>query len=404
MHLMLAGRRRAAPGQARSIAALLALLLAPTALARANGYEVQFFGSTVFPVGSCAVQLVEESVDITLPPGEDAGFVEPERNATCRYVLRNLADTTVRFSMAFVVDPTLTEDVSKYEPGTPSGRLSESYEPRLRFAVLQDGTERQVRYAGVAHDLYVDDATFIGDSLPVWDLTIAAGATSAVEMKYFAGWSVGRDGWRSGFFRYRTRPAALWAGRIERATFRLRLGDRETVRRLRQVDAPWSFGAEPSGHRWQPDGVSWEFRDWEPDSDIVVVVSYPGGDDYCDGYDAAWSPWTPDRQAALPNITTGLDRPATVLERRCGRGVLIPGARVADAPVARLLVHVRSDGVADDVRYPGARRRDALTDYDFSRIGRAMCCVRTWLFSPSMRAGRAVDSWVEFRVPLDASD
>src|SRR5262245_62743201 len=77
-----------------------AVILAPACFA--NGPEIGFDAGTIFPMESRNVQLVSEEVEIRLPTYWPAVDTSDPHNAFCKYVLRNLTDSTQVFSMAFV--------------------------------------------------------------------------------------------------------------------------------------------------------------------------------------------------------------------------------------------------------------------------------------------------------------
>ncbi len=230
-------------------------------------------------------------------------------------------------------------------------------------------------------------------------LVIPPRATTTVAMVYAVYWGGGCEDECWSYFRYYARPAALWAGHIERASFRLHLGDEAFVRRLRRPGAPWSMGAEPSGYRWMADGVSWEFHDWEPDSDLVVEIRFPGTTAYDGGL--AWSPWTPDSLVAMPPVTTGLDRVPEVVSGDCAAYL----AACRETPTKerrpwafRLRAHVMANGRCDQVRYPDPPDELITDNGKRCRLYKAAACVGQWRFRPAMKAGRAVDAWIDLRM------
>jgi hypothetical protein len=267
------------------------------------------------------------------------------------------------------------------------------------FQVVQDGRPRVVRFAADSLHLFRNEFLAYSDSFPVWELTIPPRAMSTVEMRYFADWDAGCDGGCFQFFRYYARPAALWAGRLERASFRLHLGDDTFVRRLLRPRAPWSASVTPGGFQWTKDGVSWGFEDWKPDSDLVVRVDYAGGDDFCES-EPSWNPWTPDSKAAAPAITSGLDRVPEVESRECPDEGDCPWLPTEEWGTWQfhLRAHVTVAGQVDQVRCPEPPSMMAEDRGWGGRGAAAMQCVRRWRFRPAMRAGRIVDAWVDVRL------
>ena len=357
-------------------AALLYMLLS-AGRARANGPEVTFDGSSLYPVDSRVIQLVSEKVDIDL-----SRPAESEQNARCVYVLRNPSDSTQHFTMAFVTG-TL---------GWSAEYLAEFTTPLKGFAfeVRQDGRGIPVRllpgWPG-ATAVYGDSPP---DSLPAWSLTIGPRSTSTIRMRYHVEWMGGGDDPGSSYFVYFATPAARWAGRIERASFRVRLGDGAFVRRLRRTKAPWSSSFSPSGYEWRADGVVWNFRDWEPDTDLRIYIEHPSF--YDAPNDPSWNPWSSPDKASLPSLTRGLDQPPVVLEAgRC----LGEFERYTGPPVTtRLRIYVDEDGKVGAVRY-----LDSPTDSPNAIWSFIASCVRLdWRFKPAQRAGRAVGAWTDLEV------
>src|SRR5215831_3808512 len=103
----------------------------------ANGPEIGFDAGTIFPIESKNIQLVSETVDIYLPGAVVSSLRTPEPNAICKYVLRNLSDSTQTFHMAFVGSaPPMPAD---------TGEVNGLY-ARSDFEVTQDGAPREVAY------------------------------------------------------------------------------------------------------------------------------------------------------------------------------------------------------------------------------------------------------------------
>jgi hypothetical protein len=187
--------------------------------ARANGPEIGFDAGAIYPVDSRAIQLVSETVDVRLTAPFDTA-----QSAVCVYELKNLTDSTQRFAMAFVTNAPISPE------------SSESWQQMYRGAglqVWQDGQPRRVHMYPDCAEAFQQDYGVRADSFPAWHLSIGPRATSIVRMRYRPEWTGGSDGETvGGVFTYHVKPAARWAGRLERATFRLHLGDTAMVRRL----------------------------------------------------------------------------------------------------------------------------------------------------------------------------
>jgi hypothetical protein len=237
----------------------LAAAVVPFALSpavTANGLEVGRDAGMVFPVASDSVQLVSEDVSIRLP----AAWSRPGE-ATCRYVLRNLARTQRDFEMAFVANP----------PFAPTADGYRAQYSHARFDVSLDGSPIEVRYAPVADGQWRDFVRSAPDSLPVWRITLAPGATAQVHMCYDVSWSGGSDGGHSSTgLTYHARPAALWAGRLESATIRFELDPLAALilECAPQLGECFSFSIEPPGYKWYDGRFEWRYEDWKPDTDF----------------------------------------------------------------------------------------------------------------------------------------
>ncbi len=222
----------------------------------ANGPEVGRDAGMIFPVTSDSVQLVSERVVVRLPsdwsgPGQ----------ATCNYVLRNLAATRVDFEMAFVTDP----------PFAPTAEGYRRQYDSAGFEVSVDGPPVEVRYAPVARGRWSDVVRSAPDSLPVWRITLNAGATRQVKMKYSVSWSGGSDGGHSYTeFTYHARAAALWAGRIETASIRFELDPLAALilECSPQLGKCFHYSISPPDYKWYHGALQWDFADWEPTTDF----------------------------------------------------------------------------------------------------------------------------------------
>jgi len=344
---------------------------------QANGPEVGFDAGTIFPLESQNIQLVSESVDIRLTRASRLPSSRMKHNALCRYVLRNLSDSTCVFRMAFV-------------GGSPPASVDSSEANRLNleneFEVLQDGQPRGVAFypsRGDEFSKFHSKQTLF----PTWTVSLAALATSVIEMRYDASWTGGGcdDGLCGDEFRYCTQPAALWAGKIESAEFHLHMPDADFLRNLQRErdEVPWRVRVTPWGYRWTSDGLIWQFKDWEPDNDLRLTLEYMS---VGSGGDPSWDPWTPDSLAALPAKTQGLDRGPQL---ETNRGCDDPRQFIKPRPAAtiHLRVHVTEQGLVDQVRYLG-RRNDLLTNAPG-------LCAMSWLFRPAVKSGIAVPAWTD---------
>jgi hypothetical protein len=321
-----------------------------------------FEAGAIFPIQCRTVQLDSETVDIRL--NERFGFYDGDPNATCVYFLRNLTAKPESFAMAFVT-------------GTDFNCCPAGNYQNAGFRVWQDGEERPVRMlaargVGMGNE---DKWGVEWDSLPAWRLTIGPRARSTVQMCYRATWRWGN----SYEFTYFSKPAALWAGELKRASFVLHFPDTTVARRMRN----WDIDAEPDGYRWVADGLRWDFRDWKPDCDLSIEI-------YADGRDPSRSPWSADSEAAMPEITRDVDSPAVPMEQSVCEDPRVdeddPQQPSLPADSVRVRAHVTERGTVDQTRLPGP-----ASDLDDG----APACVSKWKFRPATRFGQTVASWTD---------
>lgn len=242
--------------------AFAAIALATASLALANGAEIGRDPAGIAPLASTDVQLVSEEVVIR------TGFLWGEPGlATCRYHLRNLGPRARRLEVAFYVE-TLEHGNEKPRFGARHG-----------FRVWQDGRELPVRVQAVDRRRWAAVARARVDSLPTWTMTIPAGGDSHLEMSYSVGWSGGGEhashfGWG---LTYHARPAGLWAGVIERATFEVRLDDAtlaDIAATRRWPGGRCAITASPPGFVSDGRTLRWAFADWDAGQDIRVSVDH----------------------------------------------------------------------------------------------------------------------------------
>ena len=74
-------------------------------------------------------------------------------------------------------------------------------------------------------------------------------------------------------FRYITTPAALWAGPIEKAEFRIRWDLVSTFRQELTAEVhKFECTVEPTGYEYAEGEFRWSYRDWEPSVDIKLAL------------------------------------------------------------------------------------------------------------------------------------
>lgn len=242
--------------------ALVAVLVhLPASSGHANGPTIGFNGGSIVPLANPDVRLLSESVDLHLPLTDD---YETGR-AECFYRLVNLSGRTRSFAMSFVGASAASWAP---RPGVPSG---------MRVRVRGQDVPVRMERADSAQWARFEMAD--PDSLPVWNVSIPGGETTHVEIEYVIEWSGGSEGSADNrHFDYFARPAALWAGTIGRATFRIHLGTMVTSllrdRAINRDDYAVRMGIVPPDARWTFDGLEWKRTDWEPDTDFRFSLDW----------------------------------------------------------------------------------------------------------------------------------
>lgn len=244
--------------------AMLAMLAALAALAtasfhlpcRANGPEVGWSGGHIVPMASSLIRLVAEVVDVNL---EGEGYPGGRVNVT--YWLANPTPISMTIDMTFLAN------ADEY--------LGQSDEWRrdYDFTVTIGDSLVPLRWAPPAIDKWTEFGITASDTLPVWTIQIPGNTTLPIQMYYAVEADGGADGMQYGHsFRYLTRSARLWAGRIDFAQFRIRtrllpdlLADRN--RALSECD---SARISPPGWFVDAGVLTWRFEDWEPEVDITL--------------------------------------------------------------------------------------------------------------------------------------
>lgn len=362
-------------GRRRSWVACVVLLVAFAERARANGTSVGFDAGAVFPLSSPDIQLVSEDVSISLPL---LSLVDRGR-ARCSYEFRNLSPKPVQVAMAFVTDPPFVDDF-EYRRGLPFWQ---------DFEVRQDDRRLPVRLGAARGREWKDDFSYMQDSLPVWDFTIGALGTTHIEMQYEVQWSWWGDSGGGRWLKYYTRPAALWAGTVGRARFRLELGDSCLVESLRRR-SDWSF--KPEGYCWTARGLEWNFRDWVPTEDIHVEQSGDPDEPGIESFRAA--DIATCQEAGFPALSSSLDgRPRLVHLDTCV--VDFAGSRGEPDRHQRIAVRV----LVDDRGHPEDLRLKTQTgegyEHDPGCVRQALETAWRARFAPAMLRGKPVTAWTD---------
>lgn len=236
-----------------------ALALSPQTV-RSNGAEIGRDAGILVPRASTEIRLVHEEVFADLA-SDWRGTVR------CHYVLMNDGAASRRVEMTFVTAPPI------WSPENPHHSISTSFDVRRGDQVIAVQAEPIDSTAWREYRRWYRGAA--ADSLPVFAVEIAPGDSAALDISYAVAWSGGGDGGHGAReFRYIAKPAALWAGTIDRASFRLRfdpvqdLAQQVRWGRLRE----YRLRITPANHEFLDGELRWEFRNWEPSEDISLSI------------------------------------------------------------------------------------------------------------------------------------
>lgn len=252
------GRHRIAPADRGQRAALVFLVtLVPAAAALGNGPSVGFGAGGIVPLANEDVQLVSEFVTVPIEGGR----------VRCQYDLRNLGDEPRTFTVGFVTNAPWRRDGDASAGGFRSADLE----------VKQEQKPVPVRYEAVDKDRW---APFLGvppDSLPVWEVTIGAHATTHLFIAYDGVPDTGCDGSHCSLSAvYHAKTASLWAGTLEHASIRFEFSSL-TAKLLDcggDAESCLSIRVAPEGALRTAGGYVWDLSNWEPDTDFSVRVDW----------------------------------------------------------------------------------------------------------------------------------
>lgn len=285
------------PHAKRTLFTALALL-SFVALAGANIGVFEGEGQTIELAGTAEVRLVEEDVTITLGRGPLPfdGSLHPRTldraDFDCRFVLENLAEEPVEIRVGFPLT------AQRFEPGMLDSAAPVDAVFFYRFLARDAGTTYPVEFRPADRERKLS-------SVFLWTMTFAPGERKtlrvAYEMPVSAGLSPtvkdrGNDTewprpWMGALTAalgegvgYVVRTGGTWAGKIDRATFRIEAGHFERWLTLRgwsedSGDRPGALSPllhrdlEPEGWREEDGALVLTRRDWKPtkEEDISVV-------------------------------------------------------------------------------------------------------------------------------------
>lgn len=240
---------------------VIGMVLGLPRIASPNGPEVGFNAGGIFPLASTEVRLVEEFVTVPIEGGA----------ARCQYTLRNLGEAPVTITMGFVTNAPWPR------PGNPYGAQYRA----SHFEVFRDGKPIPVRLEALAKDTWTSFMAVPPDSLPVWSVDFGAREKVWLVIKYEVLPSGGCDGSLCSLdMTYYAAAARLWAGEVGYASIQFTFGRVAAILRQGIPDCSPYFRMDvsPPIHRETPGGITWEYRDWEPDTDFTVRIGWTAAD------------------------------------------------------------------------------------------------------------------------------
>jgi len=238
-------------GMLRRVIISLFLFIGVEGLAVGNGATIGRMGETVFPLFNKDVQMVSESVSGAFVSGSNEAY-----EINCVFSFLNLTKESMTIEMGFPIHVTAVSESDLEKPREASDS---------DIVVLVEGKKVPVMMRGGS----VNRDLGIGEYYPlifVFPVEFKPNEKKRVEVKYFAWFATGDDDFISGqTFRYVAKTGSLWAKSIGSAKFQFALPN--------FYEYPGSiihlFG-EPQGYRISDGNMSWEFRDWKPEEDVLV--------------------------------------------------------------------------------------------------------------------------------------
>ncbi|MCJ7459894.1 MAG: DUF4424 domain-containing protein [candidate division Zixibacteria bacterium] len=206
---------------------------------RADDAEFAGEGETVWPIENKEIEMVAETVMVR-PAGR-------RWEVTCTFILRNTGEAT-EIQVGF---PDLTDE----GPGadTSRGTIQD-------FKCYVDGKE-----VNTQHKTGIESPRKTVPYYPlayVWKVPFKKGQKRIVKNTYNFGGLYISDGTTE--LNYILTTGALWKGTIESALIVFDLG---------KLDPRFTYSIRPTGYKIKDHQISWNFKDFEPETDIEIGLS-----------------------------------------------------------------------------------------------------------------------------------
>ena len=252
-------------------------------LAVADSAEMWEFpdARTVMPVNSDGVRMVAETV-LVAPlekPSPVNWWYPPLMEVHCVFILQNLSDKPVEITVGFPFEKEFGDFYRTVEDEEILEMVKENWKPGdtvsvpegFGFTAEVDGKGVPVQFKKGAPN--PRDKLLYWPIIATWKMSFGPGQKKRLVNTYTTGWDGigGFDGIKDSI-KYITRSGALWAGSIGEAIISITVPDEMFSPCFSDtLCAVWNFSVVP-----ETDGrtFTWVYRDWEPDEDISLSVSY----------------------------------------------------------------------------------------------------------------------------------
>ncbi|MSS70397.1 MAG: hypothetical protein EXS64_02805 [Candidatus Latescibacteria bacterium] len=219
----------------------------------ADDTPLALIGETLVPIRSTEIQLVNEDVNVHAHVKKVVGYEWPDDatvSATLRF--RNPTDKDVSLLIGFPIDKMFGNPKDPEEGG--------NYQvEKLNFRADADGQTVKPR---IFEDKNLERLWY------VWEQTFPAKKLISIKHSYWLYWGgnhIAPESFNVRYFQYILTTGSLWHGNIERATI--------TIHFDQALDQRYFYGF-PKPTEQTARRVQWEFKDFEPESEVVFAYSW----------------------------------------------------------------------------------------------------------------------------------
>jgi hypothetical protein len=206
---------------------------------RADDAEFAGEGETVWPIENKEIEMVAETVMVR-PAGR-------RWEAICTFILKNTGEATeIQVGFPDMTDEGPGADLTK-------GTIQD-------FKCYVDGEE-----VNTQHKTGIESPSKTGPYYPlayVWEISFKKGQKRTVKNTYNFGGLYRSDGTTD--LNYILTTGALWKGTIKSALIVFDLG---------KLDPRFTYSIRPTGYKIKDHQISWNFKDFEPETDIEIGLS-----------------------------------------------------------------------------------------------------------------------------------